>query len=82
MRAGLPGRLFHPTDALVVPALILVALAVTKSFDIGRVVMHAAPLYVVPAVGALSCWSRWYQGFARPRDALAPACRTKVRSNP
>jgi hypothetical protein len=82
MQAGLPGRLFRRTDALVIPALILVALAVTKSFDIGRVVMHAAPLYVVPAVGSLSHWSRWYQGFARPRDVLAPSCRAKVGFKP
>jgi hypothetical protein len=59
MRAGLPGRLFRPTDALVIPALVLVALAVTNSFDTGRVVMHAAPLYVVTAVGSLVHWSRW-----------------------
>jgi hypothetical protein len=82
VRAGWLGRLFRPTDALVIPALILVALVVTKSFDIGRVVMHAAPLYVVPAVGSLSHWSRWYQGFARPRDVLAPSCRAKVGSKP
>jgi hypothetical protein len=77
MRAGLPGRLFHRTDALVIPALVLVALAVTNSFDTGRVVMHAAPLFVVPAIGSLAHWSRWYQGFACPRDM----CRTKVGSN-
>jgi len=82
MQAGLPGRLFRPTDVLVILALVLVALAVTKSFDIGRVVMHASPLYVVPAIGSLAHWSRWYEGFAHPRDVLARPCRTKVGSNP
>ena len=82
MRVGLPGRLFRPTDALVIPALVLVALAVTKSFDIGRVVMHAAPLFVIPAIGSLAHWNRWYQGFARPRDVPARPWRTKVGSNP
>jgi hypothetical protein len=70
MRAGLPGGLFRPADALVIPALVLVALAVTNSFDTGRVVMHAAPLFVIPAIGSLPHWSRWYQGFARPRPNL------------
>jgi hypothetical protein len=68
MRGGLPGGVFRPADALVIPALVLVALAVTDSFDIGRVVMHAAPLFVIPAVGSLAHWSRWYEGLIRPRS--------------
>lgn len=67
-RRGLRGGPFRPIDGLVVPALALVSLAVTKSFDIGRVVMHAAPLYVVPAIASLEHWSRWGHGFARLRD--------------
>jgi len=68
LRAGLPGGLFRPADVLVIPALVLVALAVTDSFDTGRVVMHAAPLFVIPAVGSLAHWGRWYQGLVRPRS--------------
>ena len=68
MRAGLAGGLFRRSDALVVPALVLVALAVTDSFDVGRVVMHAAPLFVIPVVGSLAHWGRWYQGLVRPRS--------------
>ncbi len=67
-RRGLRGGPFRPIDGLVVPVLALVALAVTKSFDIGRVVMHAAPLYVVLAIGSLDLWSQWGDGIARPRD--------------
>ena len=68
LRAGLRGGLFRPADVLVIPALVLVALAVTDSFDTGRVVMHAAPLFVIPAVGSLAHWGRWYQGVVRPRS--------------
>lgn len=82
IQAGLPGGLFRRTDTLVIPALMLVALAVTNSFDTGRVVMHAAPLFVIPAIGSLAHWSRWHQGFARPRDIPGRPGRWKVGSEP
>lgn len=48
-RAGL----FARADALVIPALMVVALVLTHLFQAGRIVMHAAPLFVVPAMAAL-----------------------------
>jgi hypothetical protein len=50
------GRLFRPVDILVIPALVGVALLLTHLFQAGRIVMHAAPLFVVPAVAALGGW--------------------------
>jgi hypothetical protein len=50
------GRLFRPADVLVIPALVGVALLLTHLFQAGRIVMHAAPLFVVPAVAALGGW--------------------------
>jgi hypothetical protein len=50
------GRLFRPADMLVIPALLGVALVLTHLFQAGRIVMHAAPLFVVPAVAALGSW--------------------------
>lgn len=50
------GRLFRPADILVIPALLGVALLLTHLFQAGRIVMHAAPLFVVPAVAALGGW--------------------------
>ncbi|HTW72892.1 MAG TPA: hypothetical protein VME47_23650 [Acetobacteraceae bacterium] len=55
--------LFHPVDLLIVPALVLVALVLTQFFQTGRLVMHAAPLFVVPAAVAIG---RWMEA---PRDA-------------
>lgn len=46
------GRLFRPADILVIPALIGVALLLTHLFQAGRIVMHAAPLFVIPAIAA------------------------------
>jgi hypothetical protein len=51
-----PRRLFRPADILVIPALLGVALVLTHLFQAGRIVMHAAPLFVVPAVAALGPW--------------------------
>ena len=60
--AGRPCGLFRRTDTLVIPALIAVALVLTQFFQAGRIVMHAAPLFVVPAAATLSGW------FARVGD--------------
>jgi hypothetical protein len=48
--------LFRPADILVIPALILLALVATEFYAVGRVVMHAAPLFVVPAGAAIGVW--------------------------
>jgi hypothetical protein len=40
-------------DLLVIPALVLVALVLTQMFQVGRIVMHAAPLFALPAAAAL-----------------------------
>jgi hypothetical protein len=47
---------FGPADILVIPALIVVALVLTQFFQTGRIVMHAAPLTVIPAAAALGRW--------------------------
>jgi hypothetical protein len=54
--------LFRPVDLVVIPALVLVALVMTQFFQTGRIVMHAAPLFVVPAAAALG---RWMDGAGR-----------------
>jgi hypothetical protein len=54
LRAQPTGRLFRPADILVIPVLVGVALLLTHLFQAGRIVMHAAPLFVIPAVAALS----------------------------
>jgi hypothetical protein len=48
--------LFGRADILVIPALAVVALVLTHLFQAGRIVMHAAPLFVVPAVAAFQAW--------------------------
>lgn len=49
--------LFRPVDLLMVPAMAGVALAVevvlAEPYQIGRFLMHAAPLFVVPAASVL-----------------------------
>jgi hypothetical protein len=50
------GGLFRPIDLLMIPALVLVALVLTQFFQTGRLVMHAAPLFVPPAAVALGRW--------------------------
>jgi hypothetical protein len=47
------GSLFARIDILVIPAMLGVALVLTHLFQAGRLAMHAAPLFVVPAVLAL-----------------------------
>lgn len=48
--------LLRPIDLLMIPALVLIALVLTQFFQTGRLVMHAAPLYVVPAAAAIGRW--------------------------
>jgi hypothetical protein len=54
-RAGRSG-LLRPIDLLMIPALVVVALVLTQFFQTGRIVMHAAPLFVAPAAAALGTW--------------------------
>ena len=46
---------FARADLLVIPAMLGVALVLTQFFQAGRLVMHAAPLFIVPALAA---WQR------------------------
>jgi hypothetical protein len=48
--------LFRAADLLVIPAMLCVALVLTHLFQAGRIVMHAAPLFVIPAVAAFGSW--------------------------
>ena len=45
---------FRPVDIAVIFGMALVALVVTQFFQAGRIVMYAAPLFVVPAGSALA----------------------------
>ena len=56
---------FSRLDILVIPALVMLALTVTEDFQIGRIVMHAAPLFVVPAAAAVGFWSVRVGSFVR-----------------
>jgi hypothetical protein len=47
------GRLFARADLLIIPAMLSVALVLTHLFQAGRLVMHAAPLFVGPALASL-----------------------------
>jgi hypothetical protein len=65
---------FRPGDIVVIPALVLLGLTVTHQFQIGRLVMHAAPLFVVPAAAA---GRRWHARAGRfiagaPRHVAVP----------
>jgi hypothetical protein len=64
--------LFRPADLLVIPAMLAVAVVLTQFFQAGRIVMHAAPIFVVPAGIALAGWARGVTGPVPPR---APAVR-------
>ena len=46
--------MFRPVDLLLIPAIAAVALVETELFEIGRVVMLAAPVFVVPAAAAMA----------------------------
>jgi hypothetical protein len=49
---------FALTDLLVVPAMILVALVLTQFYQVGRIVAHAAPIFILPVAQAFGLWSR------------------------
>ena len=53
---GRPVGLFRRTDALAIPVLVGLALILTHLFQAGRIVMHAAPIFVVPAAASISSW--------------------------
>lgn len=53
LRPSVAGSLFRRTDVLLIPALLGVALILTHLFQAGRIVMHAAPFFVVPALAAV-----------------------------
>ena len=61
------GGLFRPVDVLVIVGLLLVALVATLDYQVGRIAMHAAPLYVVPAGAALGLWIRRLPRSAEPK---------------
>lgn len=44
---------FNRADVLTIPALMGVALVFTQFFQAGRIVMHAAPLFAIPAAAAI-----------------------------
>lgn len=48
---------FRAADTLTIPALVLVSLILTQMFQMGRIVMHAAPLFVIPAAAAFGRWA-------------------------
>jgi len=52
--AGRTAPTFRAVDLLVIPCMIGVALIFTQQFQAGRLVMHAAPLFILPFVAALS----------------------------
>ena len=56
-----PNTLFARIDILMIPAMLLVALVLTHLFQAGRLAMHAAPLFIGPALAALQ-----ERGNARP----------------
>jgi len=49
-------EIYAPVDLLVVPALVVITLVLTQYYQVGRIVMHAAPLFVVPIAQALVVW--------------------------
>jgi hypothetical protein len=53
----LAGGMFRRTDMLVIPGLVLVALVLTQMFQVGRIVMHAAPLFAVPVAAGFAAWA-------------------------
>ena len=44
---------FRAADIYVIPLLALVALVLTQRFQMGRIVMHSAPLFAVPFAAAM-----------------------------
>ena len=57
---SLAGTLFRPIDLLVIPGLVLVALVLTQLFQTGRILVHSAPLFVVPAAVSVGRWMDAY----------------------
>jgi hypothetical protein len=55
-KPGAFGGLFRPIDLLVIPGLVVVALVLTQFFQTGRIVAHAAPLFVMPVAVAIGRW--------------------------
>jgi hypothetical protein len=60
------GNLFRPIDILVVFEMAMVAMIVTHEFQMGRLVMHAAPLYALPVGIAVG---NWLCGKSRSNDS-------------
>lgn len=48
--------LFRPIDLLLIPVMAGVALVLTQRLEVGPIVLHAAPLFVVPAAAVLVNW--------------------------
>jgi hypothetical protein len=49
---------YAPLDLLVIPALVVVTLVLTQFYQVGRIVMHAAPLFILPVSQGLGAWLR------------------------
>jgi hypothetical protein len=56
--------MFRPVDLLTIPGMMGVALIFTQQFQAGRLLMHAAPLFVLPFVAGLSAFSGTPEGQA------------------
>jgi hypothetical protein len=50
--------IFARIDLMVVPALMVITLVLTQFYQVGRIVMHAAPLFVLPVSLGLGAWLR------------------------
>lgn len=49
---------YAPLDLLVIPAVVVVTLVLTQFYQVGRIVMHAAPLFILPVSMGLATWLR------------------------
>lgn len=63
--------MFRLVDLLVIPCLVVAALVLTQFFQTGRIVVHVAPLFVVPASVATGRWMD-----ATPREASSDGAGT------
>ncbi len=50
--------IFRAVDIMMIPVMLGVALVWTHLFQAGRLAMHTAPLFVIPAISALSAYIR------------------------
>lgn len=50
--------IFARLDLLVIPAVAVITLVLTQFYQVGRIVMHAAPLFIVPFSLGLGAWLR------------------------